>query len=117
MQAISFTFGRKPPIKPEVPSAERLELERKLDPWRNSDSHGKQRIKRAESPFTIKYNSFHLSLHYRHRTIFSDVLESGTQLGHLVSPKKYPFLQRVMAVILVSRIGFWGNASNALTRR
>jgi len=32
----------------------RLELEQKLYPWRNSDSHGKQRVKRAGSPFTVK---------------------------------------------------------------
>jgi len=32
----------------------RLELEQKLYPWRKSDSHGKQRVKRAGSPFTVK---------------------------------------------------------------
>ena len=47
----------------------------------------------------------------------SDVLESGTPLGHWVSPKNYPFLRRRKAVLLVSRIGFWEFTSNALTRR
>jgi hypothetical protein len=47
----------------------------------------------------------------------SDVLESGTPLAHLVSPKNYLFLRRKKAVLLVSRIGFWEFTSNELTRR
>lgn len=47
----------------------------------------------------------------------SDVLESGTPLGHLVSLKNYPFLQVTRAVLLASRIGFWEYTSNVLTRR
>jgi uncharacterized protein (DUF2235 family) len=35
-------------------TVERLKLELKLNPWRNSDSHGKQRVERAGSPFTVK---------------------------------------------------------------
>ena len=43
-------------------SVERLELEEKLEPWRNSDSPGKKRVKRVGSPFTIKYkNTFLIS--------------------------------------------------------
>ena len=54
-------------FKPEVThlSAEKLELVKKLDPWRNADSHGKKRVKHAGSPFTIKYppHFFHTPLH------------------------------------------------------
>jgi Uncharacterized alpha/beta hydrolase domain (DUF2235) len=43
-------------LKYSIRFAERSELEKKLEPWRNSDAHGKKRVKRVGSSFTIKYN-------------------------------------------------------------
>ena len=93
-------------------SVERLELEKKLEPWRNSDSPGKKRVKRVGSPFTIKYkNTFLISRTMTDAELFfspplSDVLESGTRLDHLVFQKNYPCLRKPLVVLLDSRIGF-----------
>lgn len=71
MQTVSFNFlVDNYPSNLNLPSAERLELEQKLEPWRKPDSHGKQRAKCAGSSFTIKYNNSHFTLHIRCWTIF-----------------------------------------------
>jgi hypothetical protein len=73
----------------------------------------------CQTPWVLIHNQVQITLISRSITdaelLSPDVLESGTLLDHLVSPKKFPFRRK--KTLLVSRIGSWENTSNVLTRR